>query len=145
VPDGGSPDQTKREPDATRDLPPAPIPGRGRLRDYALGRLKQSRVLQVSMVLAILCYGALPVLVIWPDPAEPRIAFWSAALMVLMSLASWTLLFWWYPVLERTQEILGDGERGRTIAHTLEAIAIGCVLVVHLLMAFIIVRAGVEG
>ncbi len=52
-------------------------------------------------------------------------------------------LFWWYPVLERTQKVLGDDRRGRIIARTLESVAIGCVVVVHSLMAFIIVRAGV--
>ena len=122
---------------------PELVTGRGSLRDYALKRLKASKLLQISAVIAVLCYGAIPFLVIFPDPAEPRLGFWSAAVVVLMSLASWSLLFWWYPVLERTKEALGDGERGRTIAQTLESLAIGCVLVVHVLMAFIIVRAGV--
>ncbi|MDJ0521386.1 MAG: hypothetical protein QNJ90_04855 [Planctomycetota bacterium] len=122
---------------------PELVTGRGSLRDYALKRLKASKLLQISAVIAVLCYGAIPFLVIFPDPAAPRLGFWSAAVVVLMSLASWSLLFWWYPVLERTEEALGDGERGRTIAQTLESLAIGCVLVVHVLMAFIIVRAGV--
>ena len=60
-----------------------------------------------------------------------------------MSLASWTLLFWWYPVLERTQAVLGDDQRGRTIAKTLEIARHRQCVVVHGLMAFIIVRAGV--
>lgn len=134
----------------SRDPLPELVPGRGRLRDYALKRLKASRLLQASMVVAFLCYGAIPILVMLqvPDPRHPaetisRLGFWSAALVVLMSLASWTLLFWWYPVFERTQEVLGDDERGRTIAHTLESLAIGCVVVVHGLMAYIIVTAGV--
>ena len=122
---------------------PELVPGRGGLRDYALRRLKASRLLQASAVIAVLCYGALPFLVIFPDPAEPRLHFWAAAVVVLMSLASWSLLFWWYPVLERTQAVLGDDTRGRTIAQTLESLAIGSVVVVHGLMAFIIVRAGV--
>ncbi len=127
---------------------PAPAPelvvGRGRrLRDYALQRLKANRLLQVSAAVAVCCYGALPFLVIFPEPERPRVDFWVAALMVLMSLASWTLLFWWYPVFERTQKVLGDDRSGRIIARTLESVAIGCVVVVHGLMAFIIVRAGV--
>ena len=65
-------------------------------------------------------------------------------MIVLMSLASWSLLFWWYPILERTVEFLGNDARGRTISSTLESIAIGCVGVVHALMAFIIVTAGVS-
>ena len=131
--------------DGTPEPLPELVPGRGkRLRDYALERLKRSRVLQVSMVVAILCYGAIPFLVMYPDTASPRLAAWSAAMIVLMSLASWSLLFWWYPVLERTVEYLGDDTRGRTISATLESLAIGCVAVVHALMAYIIVSAGVS-
>ncbi len=95
------------------------------------------------MVVAILCYGAIPFLVIWPEVSNPRLGFWAAALIVLMSLASWSLLFWWYPVLERTQDVLGDGGRGRTITATVETLAIGCVVIVHGLLAFIIVSVGV--
>jgi hypothetical protein len=127
-------------PDPLPDL----VPGRGRLRDYALKRLKANWLLQASMVVAFLCYGAVPFLVVLRNAeGDRRLAFWSAALIVLMSLASWTLLFWWYPVLERTKEVLGDDTRGRTIARTLETLAIGCVVVVHALMAYIIVTAGV--
>jgi hypothetical protein len=133
-----APDKT-----ASSDLPAAPIPGRGRLRDYALERLKANRLLQISMVVAVLCYGAIPFLVIWPEAADARLAPGMAALMVIMSLASWSLLFWWYPVFERTQRVLGDDERGVTIARTLESLAIGCVVVVHGLMAFTIVWAAV--
>ncbi len=129
--------------DAPKPLPEL-VPGRGSLRDFALKRLKASRLLQASAVIAVLSYGAIPFLVIFPDPAEPRLHVSWAALMVLMSLASWSLLFWWYPVLERTKKVLGDDTRGRTIARTLESLAIGCVLVVHVLMAFIILRAGVS-
>ncbi len=140
-------------PDASPDRAPGaqdrePLPdlvaGRGRRRDYALARLKASRILQVSAVIAILCYGAIPFLMIYPDTAHPRLRFGWAALVILMSLASWSLLFLWYPVFERTQRILGDDARGRTIADTLEALAIGCVGSVHALMAFIIVHAGVS-
>ena len=122
---------------------PELIPGRGRLRDYALKRLKRSRVLQVSMVIAVLCYGAIPFLVMYPDTSDPRLGAGSAATVIFMSLASWSLLFWWYPVLERTQEFLGDDARGRTISSTLESLAIGCVAIVHVLMAFIVLTAGV--
>ncbi len=132
-------------PEAAGDLPEAPIPGRGRLRDYVLERIKASRAIQISMVIAILCYGAIPFLVIFPEPGRPRIHFWEAALMVLMSLASWSLLFWWYPVLERTQKVLGDNHRGLTITSTLETLAIGCVVIVHLMMALIIVWVAVTG
>lgn len=127
-----------------REPHPELIQGRGRLRDYALGRLKRSRTLQVSMVVAVLCYGAIPFLVMFPKPSDPGLEAWSAAMIVLMSLASWSLLFWWYPVLEQTEAHLGDDPRGRTISSTLESLAIGCVAVVHGLMAFIIVASGVS-
>lgn len=124
---------------------PELVVGRGkRLRDYALQRLKASRALQISAVLAVLCYGALPFLLVYPDAGNPTLHPFTAALMVLMSLASWTLLFWWYPVFEYTQKVLGDGTKGRIIARTLETVAIGCVVVVHGLMAYIIVQAGVN-
>lgn len=139
LPDHG--DTSGTEP---REPLPELVPGRGkRLRDYALERLKASRALQLSAVLAVLCYGALPFLLIYPDVSDPRLHPFTAALMVLMSLASWTLLFWWYPVFQHTQEVLGDSTRGRLIARTLETVAIGCVVVVHGLMAYIIFRAGV--
>ena len=123
---------------------PELVPGRGRrLRDYALERLRKSRGLQISAVLAVLSYGALPFLVMYPDTENPRVPPFTAALMVLMSLASWTLLFWWYPVFQDTKRVLGDSPRGQIITRTLETVAIGCVVVVHGLMAYIIVRAGV--
>jgi hypothetical protein len=151
VPDSSLPDRSVPDrPESSEtggppasDLVPDLVVGRGRLRDYALKRLKASRLLQVSAMVAVLCYGAIPFLVIFPDPAHARLHLSTASLMVLMSLASWTLLFWWYPVFERTQKVLGDGQQARLIAHTLETMAIGCVVVVHGLMAFIILRAGV--
>lgn len=135
-----------REPpgDGAGEPHPDLIPGRGRLRDYALRRLRRSRTLQMSMVVAVLCYGAIPFLVIYPAASRPRLTAGGAAMVVLMSLASWSLLFWWYPVLERTKAYLGNDTRGRTISSTLESLAIGCVAVVHALMAFIIVSAGVS-
>ena len=131
--------------DTPRDPHPELIPGRGRLRDYALSKLKKSRTLQVSMIVAICCYGAIPFLAMYPDTEHPRLGAQAAAMIVLMSLASWSLLFWWYPVLERTEAHLGNDTRGRTISSTLEAIAIGCVAIVHALMAFIIISAAVSG
>ena len=130
--------------DGAREPGPELVQGRGRLRDFALLRLRRSRALQVSMVVAILCYGAIPFLDMYPDPSRPRLAPWLAALVALMSLASWSLLFWWYPVFERTRAFLGDDARGRTISGTLESLAIGCVAVVHALMAVIILAAGVS-
>ncbi|MDA1195219.1 MAG: hypothetical protein O2894_08545 [Planctomycetota bacterium] len=100
-------------------------------------------MLQVSAVVAVCCYGALPFLVMFPDPSAPRLHFWTAALVVLMSLASWSLLFWWFPVLQDTRKALGAGNRGRLIARTLESTAISCVVIVHALMAYIILQAGV--
>ena len=94
------------------------------------------------MVLAFLCYGAMPVMLIWQADTL-AIRFWFA-MMIVMSLASWTLLFHWYPVLEETQKALGNTEKGRMIGNVLESLAIGCVVVVHVLMAISILRqAGV--
>ena len=125
---------------------PDPIPelvtGRGQRRGYALERLKNSWVLRATMVVAFLCYGAVGALVIAGDhPWESSI---QIGVVVLLSLASWNLLFWWYPVLERTAAFLGNDDRGRIIALTLENLAITCVVVVHVLMVFIILHmAGV--
>ncbi len=131
------------DPKSTED-PPELVVGRGRrLRDYALQRLRASRWLQASAILAVCCYGALPFLLIYPHAGDPRLHYSTAALMVLMSLASWTLLFWWYPVFQQTQQVLGTSDKGRIIARSLESMAIACVVVVHGLMAYIIVRAGV--
>ena len=131
---------------------PAPIPelvtGRGERerREYALKRLKRSPVLQVTMVAAFLCYGAVPVFVIWEGKeGRPRLDPVMAGVLVLLSLASWSLLFWWYPVLERTTAFLGTGDRGQIIARTLETLAISCVVVVHALMVFIIIYKAGEG
>ena len=74
----------------------------------ALQRLRGSRLLQASAVLALCCYGALPFLLMYPSAAEPKVHFFPAFVMVLMSLASWTLLFWWYPVFEHTQQVLTE-------------------------------------
>ena len=123
------------EPEAAVRLPvEAPIPGRGRTVEFALSRLKASRLLQASMVLAFLGYGGLIALTL-----ADHTFFGTAAKVALMSLASWCFLFWWYPVLERTLVALGDEPGRQWIGKALEAVAITCVLLVHALMAVIIV------
>lgn len=94
------------------------------------------------MVVALLCYGGIPVLVIWQENGVSRLDFATAGILVAMSLASWSLLFWWYPVMARTADHLGE-IRGENVARALETVAITCVVIVHALLAFIILhRAG---
>jgi hypothetical protein len=128
-------------------LPPpdAPelVPGRGRLREYALHRLRESRVLQVCAVASFLCYGAIPYLIYARREAlSGGLTMPQAFVLLLMSLGSWSFLFWWYPVFERTLKVIGEGRRARTLAGVLEGLAIACVAVVHALMALIIVWQG---
>jgi hypothetical protein len=141
-----SPPEVRSAPAASDATPlQAPVPGRGRLREYALSRLKQSWWLRASAVAAFLCYGAIPYLIYARHAGlSAGLTFWHAGLLLIMSLASWSLLFWWYPVLERTLEVLGRRTHARAIAAALEGVAIACVAVVHLLMSLIIVWQGVS-
>jgi len=122
---------------------PELVPGRGRLREYALHRLRESRVLQVCAVASFLCYGAIPYLIYARrENLSGGLTLPQAFVLLLMSLASWSFLFWWYPVFERTLKVIGDSRRARTLARVLEGLAIACVAVVHALMALIIVWQG---
>lgn len=135
---------TAAPPPPPDSAPRAPQPGPGpRLHEYALARLKASRWLQASAVLAFLCYGAIPYLIYARSQGmSAGLGVGDAAVLVLMSLASWSLLFWWYPIFARTVVALGDGPRGRAIAGALEVLAVGCVVVVHVLMGVLVVRQG---
>ncbi|MDJ0973348.1 MAG: hypothetical protein QNJ98_02665 [Planctomycetota bacterium] len=128
VPPGGG------EPEGEERSFPELRVGERRLTDYALQRLKASLPLQICMAVAFLCYGALVFLVV-----SNRINFESAGIVVLFSLASWFFLFWWYPVLERTQEALAGDPRRAWIPRALEIFAILCVVIVHALLLVIVV------
>ena len=132
-----SPTPTER-PDQRRTRFPELHVGRGRLASFALQRLKASLPLQICMAVAFLCYGAIVFLVV-----SGQVELFNAAIVVLFSLASWFFLFWWFPVLERTQKALQDDPQRSWIPRALEIFATVCVAVVHILMFVIIVlRAG---
>ena len=119
-----------------QDAPRPPVPGRGRpAMDYALSRLKASLLLKVCAVTAFMAYGGLVALVL-----AGKLPFGTAGMVALLSLASWFFLFWWYPIMERTIQTLGDTPRRRAIGGVLEGIAIACIVVVHFLMAVIVVH-----
>ena len=102
--------------------------------DYALQRLRQSRVLQASAIAAFMGYGGLIALVL-----GGKLGFSEAGMVAVLSLGSWFFLFWWYPVLEKTQERLRGDPRSAAIGPMLELVAIGCFVVVHVFMALIVV------
>lgn len=123
--------------------PTAPDSQRVRIHEYALKRLKESRWLQGSAVLAFLSYGAIPYLIYaQSERLSAGLRMADGAVLVLISLASWSLLFWWYPVFARTVQALGEGPRGKAIAQALEILAISCVVIVHVLMVLLVLRQG---
>ena len=114
--------------------------GRGRFSTFALQRLRRSRMLQASAVLAFLCYGCIAVLILWHRDGQSVLPIRTALTLAAISLASWCFLFWWFPVLERTRRHLRDTPRA-WIARSLEVFAIGCVVVVHALLLVIILHS----
>jgi len=114
-----------------------PVPGRGRpFVDVALRRLRDSLLLRICAGVAFLGYGGLVALLL-----AGRLDFHMAGLVAVLSLASWFILFWWFPVLERTFGRTHVSPQGRTLGTLLEVFAISCVVCVHLLMAIIILYA----
>ena len=99
-----------------------------------LQRLRSSKVLKGTAIAAIMGYGALIGLVIFG-----KLSFEHAAMVAVMSLASWFFLFWWLPVIESTNAKLGANAGPASLGVVLETIAIGCVVLVHVLMALIVV------
>jgi hypothetical protein len=104
--------------------------------DYALSRLKASILLRICAVTAFMAYGGLLALVL-----AGKLSFGHAGVVALLSLASWFFLFWWYPIMERTIQALGDDPRRRAVGGILEWIAIACIVVVHFLLALIVVHS----
>jgi hypothetical protein len=111
--------------------------GRPRIVDFALTRLRQSRVLQVCAVLSFVDYGALIMLAAKRASAHAEqfvLPPWMALFLALMSIASWTFMFGWYPFLE---SLIGPGTtegRSKSVGRILETLAIGCVAVVHAML-----------
>jgi len=96
-------------------------------------------------MLAFVEYGALAIWGIFGTTSATgtRIGVWfpMAGWLALCSLGSWFFLFLWYPFLQTVQE--REREDGRTLlmGRVLETFAIGCVAVVHLVLALILVVA----
>jgi hypothetical protein len=116
--------------------------------EYGLQRLRASRVLQGCLVVAFMCYGGLSFLLVSGRLSEGPTAFGSpfhvAGGVTFLSLASWFFLLRWYPALESTKQAtdaatLRDDRDRRWIPRALEIFAIGCVALVHVLMAIIVV------
>ena len=115
-------------------------------RAYVLARIRRNPFLQGAMVAALVCYGGVCALIIWQDPEAPRLHAVMAAFLLCMSLASWSLLFWWFPVLARTQRALDARGTGRLVPRLLEGLATGCILIVHALFLWIVLHtAGMGG
>jgi hypothetical protein len=104
--------------------------------DYALKRMRESWLLKGSAVLSFIDYGGVIALVL----AE-KLKFQLAGMIVFISLASWFFLLGWFPILEDTIGATQNMHGRAWIGRSLEAIGIGCAVVVHVLMAAMIVYA----
>ncbi len=124
-----------------RPPPPAAVPGRGvPTADFGLRRLRANPFLQGCLVVSFLCYGGMIALLLTKKlderPTRYGSAFVLASVVSILSLASWFFLWLWYPALEQTRKATG---RRPWIGIALEGFAIGCVAVVTLMMAVIVV------
>jgi len=107
---------------------------------FVLERLRRSRVLQASAMLAFLEYGALAILAVFGTRMRPAL-FPLAGWLAVCSLGSWFFLFAWFPFLESLfAKDTGDGSALR-VGRALEVVAISCVAFVHAMLAVILVRA----
>lgn len=130
----GSP--PSKPPAATADALIHALRRRGRI-DYALRRMRESWLLRGSAVLAFMDYGGVIALML-----ADRLPRMLAGMIVFMSLATWVFLLGWFPVLEDTIGATKNMPGRAWIGRSLEAFAIGCAVLVHLLMAaMIVVRA----
>ena len=105
--------------------------------EYALRRLRENRVLQATAALSFMCYGGLIALVL-----SGQLPFVFAGTIAMISLLTWVFLFWWFPILEQTIRATARMPGKAWIGRSLEAFAIGCAALAHVLMAvMIVVRA----
>jgi hypothetical protein len=115
---------------------------------FVLSRIRRSIVLKACGMLAFVEYGALLVWGVFgkvhgQPEAIPRTGRWfpMAGWLAVCSLASWFFLFLWYPFLQSLNgKDNGDGSALR-LGRILEAFAIGCVAVVHVMLLLILIEA----
>jgi len=93
-------------------------------------------VLKACAISAFMGYGGLIALVL-----ADKLHFVQAGLVALLSLASWFFLFWWFPILQKTQDRLGPEPSRRFLGQLLESVGLSCIVIVHLLMALIVVHS----
>ncbi len=63
----------------------------------------------------------------------------QAGVVAALSLASWFFLFWLISGIQQTIDRLGEEARRTPVREALEVTAIGCVVLVHVLMLVIVV------
>ena len=102
--------------------------------DYALYKLRVSKLLRWTAVLSFLCWGGLIGLALFG-----RVSLLHGGELALLSLAAWCVLLWWFPILETTIRVTSVLPGKAWIGHTLEGLAIGSTALVHVLMAIMIV------
>jgi hypothetical protein len=122
----------------------AAVPRRGPAA-FVVERLRMSRVLQASAVLAFVEYGALAVLAVFGERLRKdmftngsNVPF--AGWMALCSLGSWVFLFAWFPFLRTLLASDGGDGSAMRLGRVLEGVAITCVAAVHVLLAVNLVR-----
>ena len=91
-------------------------------------------MLQGTAALAFVCYGGLIALVFLN-----QLPFAFAATIAILSFLTWIFLFWWFPILEQTVRATARMPGKAWIGRSVEAFAIGCAALVHVLMAVMIV------
>lgn len=117
-----------------------------RIADFAIARLRASPVLRACALVTFVEYGALVFLAVFGARMRPD--FWVAGTnfqlagwLAICSLGSWFSIFAWFPFLQTLQsKDNGDGA-ALLMGRTLEVLAIGCVVVVHAMLAWTLVLA----
>ena len=129
-------------------LPTPARPSRRKIGEYVLSRLKRSWILRACAALAFLEYGGLVFLAVFGTALRPNLFkngsglnFSLAGWLALCSLGSWFFIFRWFPFLQTLEaQENGDGS-ALVMGRVLETFAIGCVLVVHVMLAVVLFAA----
>jgi hypothetical protein len=123
--------------------PALPASARPSRRDgFTLERLRRSWVLRACAALAFLEYGGLAFVAAFGSRVlKHGLNFSLAGWLALCSLGSWFFIFRWFPFLETlVARETGDGS-ALAMGRVLEAFAITCVAVVHVMLAIVLVLA----